>query len=189
MATNSKIVAKSAFPMTDCTGTGQAFEQALAEIASRGPPTPAGIMVWWTGAVADIPSGWALMNGVANATGNGGSGYSLVDKFVLAAASGAGTAAGGGRTSRESHSHDVMIEEDYVGVRGDIDNMTTGVEVGQSIYSSTYSDDVYAGEALAVAADPHTHMASVSGGDHDHEIGNPAHMKLIPIEKLIYLVT
>jgi len=189
VAVNNKIVAKSSFPMTDCTGSGRAFEQALADIASRGPPTPAGIMVWWTGAVASIPSGWALMNGVANATGNGGSGYSLVDKFVLAAASGAGTTAGGGKTSRDGHTHEVIIEEEYVAVRGDIDHMTTGVEAGQSVYSSSYNDTAYAGEALAVAADPHTHTAHVAGGDHDHDAGNPAHMKLIPIEKLIYQVT
>ena len=50
----------------------------------------------WVGAKADIPSGWGLMNGVANSAGNGGSGFAMVTVYDQYFALGTDVDPGGG---------------------------------------------------------------------------------------------
>jgi hypothetical protein len=71
--------------------------QIAAGVASAVPP---GIILMWSGAIADIPPGWGLCNG-ANGTPN------LRDRFIVGAGSGysPGAAAGSANAVVVSHSH------------------------------------------------------------------------------------
>lgn len=54
------------------------FDKAPAGDGAGGfAALPAGAVILWAGAIGSIPSGWALMDGVANSVGNGGSGINL----------------------------------------------------------------------------------------------------------------
>ena len=53
-----------------------------------------GSKIWW--GATTIPRGWACMDGTANAVGNGGSGLSVVDYFLLCTCSAGQVGASGG---------------------------------------------------------------------------------------------
>jgi hypothetical protein len=73
-----------------------------------------GTVKMWTGDVADIPCGWAIMNGSANAAPEG-SGIDMTDRFVKAGL----TANQQGGTGQHSHEIDVRIDS------------TTAIELAQ----------------------------------------------------------
>jgi len=160
-----------------CRGRDPAenISQALGEIVQN-PPAPAGIMVWWTGTAASVPSGWALMDGSDNSVSRGGSGFNLVGRFVLAAATGAGTTGGSSRTSRDGHSHTALISNEDVPVSGSVGQKTTGLtQTGQAAYPE-HSVTVTGGEGTTPSGGAHTHEADTDevtvelkpDGSHDH---------------------
>jgi hypothetical protein len=72
-----------------------------------GDSFPKGGIIMWAGAVAAIPTGWALCDGT-NGTPN------LRDKFVIGAGSTYAVAATGG--SNAAHSHTVAVTVDATGI-------------------------------------------------------------------------
>ena len=63
---------------------------------------PIGGIIMWSGAIANIPTGWALCNGVAV---GGITPPNLLDKFIVGAGSGYAVNATGGSTNIPQHSH------------------------------------------------------------------------------------
>lgn len=61
---------------------------------------PSGVITMWSGAIADIPTGWALCNG-ENGTPN------LLDRFIIAAGNNSAPGDTGGAAT---HTHDITVD-------------------------------------------------------------------------------
>ena len=187
MADYDRVGIKSEINTSLCRGRDPAetVSQALGEIVQN-PPAPTGIMVWWTGTAASVPSGWALMDGSDNSVSRGGSGLNLVGRFVLAAATGAGTTGGSSRTSRDGHSHTALISNEDVPVGGLVGQKTTGLtQTGQAAYPE-HSVTVTGGEGTTPSGGAHTHEADTDevtvvldpDGTHDHGVTTTSNVTL-----------
>lgn len=75
------------------------IQTSINNIVSAGGNVPIGCVVWWTGTVGNIPSGWALCDGVANAAG---SGIDLTGYFIKGHDTTAGTTSSAGATSSDT---------------------------------------------------------------------------------------
>jgi len=73
-------------PKTECIGNSlvtinnnfRNLDIAVCDIVSAPPPVPVGVIVMWSGSIANIPEGWALCNGT-NGTPD------LTDRFIVGA--------------------------------------------------------------------------------------------------------
>ena len=65
-----------------------------------GDSVPSGVITMWSGAIADIPTGWALCNG-QNGTPN------LLDRFIIAAGN---NSAPGDTGGAETHTHGITVD-------------------------------------------------------------------------------
>lgn len=120
-----------------------------------GTSFPQGGIIMWSGAIADIPSGWALCDGT-NGTPN------LQDKFVVGAGSGyAVGATGGADTVNIEHSH----SNPSTGSAGSHDH--------GGFTGSVSSVELYEGRASGAENTiwQHYHYIS-SGGAHAHTVGS-----------------
>ena len=82
----------------------------------------------WCGAEAAVPSGWAKMDGIANAVGNGGSGLSMLDgesrrRFARHADNDGEIGNTGGNESHDHTEHDAGDIDDH----GPLDTGKTGI--------------------------------------------------------------
>jgi len=100
-------------------GTGASTAVAARtnlDVAQAVYAVPSGGIIMWSGAIASIPTGWFLCNGL-NATPN------LIDRFVVAAGSTYAVGAGGGSKDAilVAHNHTINISDPthqhYVGSR------------------------------------------------------------------------
>ena len=179
MADYDRVIKRSDIPNRDCTGTGSQISQALNEVAQGGSIVPPGVMAWWTGAASDIPSGGALMTGTSNSADNGGTGFNLVDRFVLAASSGAGTTAEG-RTSREGHYHTISISEEDVTIEGEMEQRSTGLTSTDQAAYPEYTVTVGGGYGWTQYDGEHKHEAEpdsvtvilAQSGSHSHDVAS-----------------
>lgn len=77
-----KGAVKASFP--NITGATTATQLQLDTVTSAEAYFPEGGIIMWSGTIANIPSGWALCNGIGN-TANGGAIPDLRGRFVLGA--------------------------------------------------------------------------------------------------------
>jgi hypothetical protein len=103
---------------------------------------------------ATVPTGWAKMDGTANASGNGGSGYNLTDKFVK----GNGTLAATGGSTSYTPAGSITISS----VSG-----TVSVTVADKTYTGTNTVSV-ALNLSTLESDP---LDIVDHAQHYHETG------------------
>jgi hypothetical protein len=136
-----------------------------------GDSFPKGGIIMWAGAVAAIPTGWALCDGT-NGTPN------LRDKFVIGAGSTYAVAATGG--SNAAHSHTVAVTVDATGIwtaeesHSVIENMVaSGSDPNVNTIAYIYN---HASQDLS-----HNHTASGSSGTGS---SMPAYYALAYIQKL-----
>lgn len=124
---------------------------------NAGSSIPKGVIVMWSGEVANIPQGWALCNG-QNGTPD------LRDRFVVGAGSAYSVGATGGTaTNSLSHSHGISAEAGHAHHIGPYD---LGNWVGPDI-----QDSVEDGSGDTPAGSEHMHridMDTGSGGSHSH---------------------
>lgn len=128
---------------------GYLFNQGPAPVAiAAGPDIPSGVIVLWSGTVADIPTGWSLCDGL-NATPD------LRDRFVV----GAGGAYLSGDTGgvdensltvsqmpAHSHSHQDYFWQDTGNVA--IYSTPTGDDVGQRLQTTRSTSTVGGGAPI-----------------------------------------
>ena len=137
--------------------------------AEMNNPIPKGIISLWYGAIANIPSGWALCDG-SNETPN------LIDKFVVGAGSTYTVSTSGGSLSSGSsggHTHTVVSagSHNHGGVTGQA-TLTSGVS------------------GVASGTNNHTHTVTTAG-DHTHTVNsvpNHSHTILPPYYALAYIM-
>lgn len=135
-----KSALKNTFPNLDAPVSLTAAQMSY--------PVPKGVIVMWSGALVDIPTGYALCDGT-NGTPN------LTDKFVVGAgATYAVSDTGGSINTSMAGSHTHTINSASAGAPG----VTTG-----SVQSGTGATVVTAVSAPA----SHTHTANLVG-DHQH---------------------
>lgn len=191
-----KTVLKSTFPNLNSAVT--------ASPAQLNSPIPAGVIVMWSGAVANIPSGWSLCNGTSGTP-------DLRDRFVMGAG-GTYTVGntGGSATSSAagSHTHTEAAagSHNHTGTSG-----STALTVDQ-IPSHTHSESTAAGSAYEYGTglngtsglasltsattgatgggQGHTHTIGTDGS-HSHTInsvGDHTHTSLPPYYALAYIM-
>jgi hypothetical protein len=135
-----KLALKNTFPLLDAPVPLTAAQLSY--------PVPKGVIVLWSGAIVDIPLGYALCDGT-NGTPN------LLDKFVVGAGSTYAVADTGGDVNTAmagSHTHTIN------GATAGAPGVTTG-----SVQAGTGAPVV---TAVAAPAN-HTHTANLVG-DHQH---------------------
>lgn len=158
-----------------------------ATAAQLNTPVPTGVIVMWSGAIASIPSGWALCNG-SNGTPD------LRDRFIVGAGSSYAVGATGGAASvtltadqMPSHTHDITATTASAGSHthtitdpGHSHVFNGGVTVpngyfpGGSIVAGGSSSTSAATTGISInAAGAHTHTitatAATTGGGQAHE--------------------
>lgn len=126
---------------------------------------PSGVIVMWSGLLANIPAGWALCDG-ANGTPD------LRDRFVKGAAAGQDPGATGGALTHTHADHNYTPTGTVAGIAG---TATGAVKVGTS--------------ASNAAAQTHTHPAPAFTGTpaplaHDAPNHEPPYFKLAFLMKL-----
>lgn len=144
--------------------------QVTLNQAQMNNPIPKGVISMWYGAIANIPSGWAICDGT-NETPN------LIDKFIVGAGDTYAVAATGGDVvsgTGGDHTHSLVSAgaHDHGGVTGAVASFSTGT----------------AGVALATSN--HTHSIT-SGGTHTHSVnavGTHTHTSLPPYYALAYIM-
>jgi hypothetical protein len=121
-----------------------------------------GMIIMWSGAIANIPAGWALCDGTNGAP-------DLRDRFVCGAGGGNAVGATGG--SNADHSHSYVA----VSVSGDI-SATSGNESshthGGDITSTGYADLGGPSGTFQVASGTNYYVGS---GSHDHADAGHTH--------------
>lgn len=83
-----------------------------------------GTVKMWTGGIGTIPPGWAIMDGTANAPGAGGSGISMVDRFVKGGISSGQS----GGTREHTHQVTLVIQPHTVAETTHVHNVGVSVE-------------------------------------------------------------
>jgi len=138
-------------------------------------PIPSGLVAMWSGALAMVPSGWALCDGTQGTP-------DLRDRFVVGAGNSYAVGASGGATLTTpagSHTHTINNagSHNHSGQTGDTNlNTTVGVTGG--------------GASNAVLSGTHHHSLSTDG-DHNHTvnlIGDHQHTALPPYLALAYIM-
>ncbi|MCK9571207.1 phage tail protein [Candidatus Pacearchaeota archaeon] len=169
--TEAQAAAKYFTPANDGTGTGLICEKLDGYTADQiiAAGSPAGVICWWSGSEASIPSGWLLCNGL-NGTPD------LRDRFIVGAGShyskgdtggadtvtttGTITIAGHALTADEIPTHTHGSITDYYPSYPSYESSTSG----GSVYASTIADNTnytgYTGDGGS-----HTHSASWDGTD------------------------
>lgn len=148
-----KLALKNTFPNLDAPVT--------LSPAQMNSPIPQGVIVLWSGALANVPLGFALCNG-SNGTPD------LRDKFVVGAGTTYAVNATGGSASTGmagSHTHTINSATAVLALT------TTQVSPGTGVAAVT-----------AVTPQGHTHTANVVG-DHQHS-SLPPYLALAYIMKL-----
>lgn len=152
-------------PRQQITSVGYAF--------TAGNGVPKGGIIMWSGAVNQIPEGWALCDGT-NGTPN------LMDRFVVGAGSGYAVAASGGSaTVNLQHSHTVNDHNHtFSGTSG---GPTTTKSVTKTSSDTTVPDSVHA----------HTYSGTTSGASNrgtDNSTLSSAQSILPPYYALAYIM-
>jgi microcystin-dependent protein len=176
-------------PRQQITSVGYAF--------SAGNGVPKGGIIMWNGAIADIPAGWALCDGVERTLADGSkvTPPNLRDRFIVGAGSGYAVGATGGEASHvlsiaemPSHTHtqnehthiqDAHSHNRYVGV---------GTDESSPYYPSKSSvdKDLYtsiAGQSVTATNQNTTATNQNNGGGAAHE-NRPPYYALAFIMKL-----
>lgn len=131
-----------------------------------------GIICLWSGAIVDIPNGWALCDG-----GNGTP--DLRNKFIVGAGDTYAVAATGGSTS---HDHTGSISEAFVVIQGYTESEIDYLEYGFDIDDADgYGDFYYYTEG-------HYHEVDLYGTGHDHSPTIDSRTTLPPYYALAYIV-
>jgi hypothetical protein len=166
----------------DCDPRRQARQMA-GQMQVEGSTIPPGIVVWWTHTKNAIPYGWGLMDGVDNSPARGGTGIVLVNKFVLASASGAGQAGEEeDRYTTEGGEHTHSVDIGYTKINEP--NVSAYVVNGSSNVTFSPSKHTHTGEtgdSLDVNTNldgQHTHKGKTDkrkiklelDGDHTHKL-------------------
>lgn len=149
--------------------------QRIASVAyafHAGDGVPKGGIIMWSGAVTQIPTGWALCNGL-NGTPD------LRDKFIVGAGGAYTTGSTGGTASISiaAHAHPVTAESPNTNSAGSHQH-SFGGNTGSSQHENHSVDDSDDSNKREVAGDEHYH--SISGttgaaGDHFHTVNSHAH--------------
>lgn len=151
--------------------------------------TPTGVIVMWSGLIANIPSGWHLCDGT-NGTPN------LFDKFILGVASAAENPGGAGgahsvalsAANLPAHDHGSVGSHQHAAVGdhaheirrvGGISPGMRRMDAWHGEYTPLSTDP--AGAHQHAAAGDHTHSSVGSGTAHENR---PAYFKLAYIMKL-----
>jgi len=156
-----KVGADTEMPRQKFSSVAYAFQ--------AGDGVPRGGIIMWSGAVANIPTGWALCNG-QNSTPD------LRDRFIVGAGSGYSPGTTGGVASHNiSHSHSIGSESPGTNWSGDHQHSysnTTSTARGEINTVTDDSDD------KSVGGNDHYHefsgLTNVTGG-HSHTVNSHAH--------------
>jgi len=184
-------------PISNGTTTGKALYN----------PVPIGGIIMWSGAVADIPTGWALCNGQVV---NGNTTPNLLDKFIL----GAGNAYNPGNTGGSSTTTPAgTIDNTAITPTGTVGNTTLttaqipahshtttiktcGSEVagyGLQAGSGSFRDRIYVtggstDTSSTGSGGSHNHTFTGTSQSHNHTFAGTSQANLPPYYALAYIM-
>lgn len=146
----------------ELTGIPTGFADGVDDVAAPGVGVPAGVIVMWSGALADIPTGWALCDGTGGTP-------DLRDRFVYGASAGEEPGAVGGS---DRHSH----ETSQAGAHS---------HFGETTSSGSRTVVSGAGTEAAPGGHSHSYTTNTAGG-HQHGTNTVVHVP--PYFKLAFIM-
>jgi microcystin-dependent protein len=160
----------NATPAAGTLATLQALKAAIAAISIPGG-IPSGVITMWSGAVANIPAGWALCNG-QNGTPN------LTDKFIVGAGNTYAVSATGGEAAHTLSAAEMPLHDHVMHGKGVITGRTGShyMSLATNNYSGGGSD------MLGQSASPDTNLRTGDTGS------GAAHNNLPPYYALAYIM-
>lgn len=157
-----KSVLKTTFPNLNSPVT--------ASPSNLNSPVPKGVIVMWSGVIANIPSGWSLCNGTSGTP-------DLRDRFIIGAGSTYGVGATGGSSNTSAagthtHTEGSAGGHNHSGGTGSHALTTDEIPAHSHTYSRMDNAPVAAGGAGAVGITYSTQNTSTVGGGlgHTHSI-------------------
>lgn len=159
---------------------------------------PAGGIIMWSGAIADIPAGWALCDGtngtpdlsgkfIVHADADSGGTYAPgdtggADSVTLTEAQMPAHNHGGATGGDGAHSHRIFKSQTSNGGTGSLYPITFNNNGGQTAYEVAFSNSV-ADAGFTSDAPTHTHSIATAGSGSSHE-NRPPFYALAFIQKL-----
>jgi hypothetical protein len=149
---------RSDFPTRPCNESQ--LSQALLELDNLSTlgALPVGCVTWWTGSHTSLPHKWVIANGTDNHADLGGSGYNLINYFIMATATdsdvGDTTAATTETGEPSPHSHSDHTGYDTIPISTSLGNETVTFSINEDVQhpAADHTRTITLGDDTAVLA-------------------------------------
>ena len=159
---------RSDFPIRPCNESQ--LNQALLELDNLSTlgALPVGCVTWWTGSHTSLPHRWVIANGTDNHADLGGSGYNLINYFIMATATDSDvgdTTAATTKTGEPSpHSHSDHTGYDTIPISTYLRNETVTFSINEDVQHPA------ADHTRTITLGDDTAVLKADNSYHDHDL-------------------